>query len=335
MICRDPGVVEQVQGAAAALQASVEVTREVEQVRRRWRSASAVFVGADSAAWVAGLALPTRPGVHVVGREAADVLPWSVPLEASVLLLPEQVGMVGAVLDGSGSVADGIVLRCLGASGGLGTSTLAAGLALVAGKQGSAAVVELAQAGGGLDLLLGLEREPGWRWDELLGARGHLGDLLPRLPHQGGVPVVSLGRAGGEPGSEAATAVVRALQREVGHVVLDAGRGENVVAEHWGRTRTILLVGADVRGVLAARSLLEQRSWPEVELVVRRGPGRTLAAQEVAEALGLPLLGCVGHHRALPGALAAGVAPTAASARFTRECRQVLTALAQLPGATP
>ena len=67
---------------------------------------------------------------------------------------------------------------CHRGSGGVGASTLAAGLAFVAARSGRrTALVDLDPGGGGLDLLVGAERLDGWRWPRLVAARGHLGDL--------------------------------------------------------------------------------------------------------------------------------------------------------------
>lgn len=328
MICRDMGLVEQVQGAAAALQARVEVTREAEQLRKQWRRARAVFIGADSASWVAGLGLPSRTGVHLVGRRADEVMSWSVPLEAAVLVLPEQIGFVSAILDQDAGADLGRLVRVVGASGGLGTSTIAAGLAQTAGRDRPAALVELARAGGGLDILMGLEREPGWRWDELVGASGHLDELAPRLPQLDGVALVSIGRQGREPSTEAGVAVLKSLVRSHPLVVVDAGRGDQGAGDHWAQTRTLLVVGADVRGVLAARVRLEEGGWSDVELVVRQGPGRSLPADEVATALALPMAGVISHHPGLPRALEQGGPPATRVPRFAKQCRKLLDGLA-------
>lgn len=327
MICRDPELVEQVQGAAAAMRLRVLVTREAAQVRAQWRDAPTVVIGVDSAAWVAGLGLPARPAVHVVGRSAEEVMAWSVPLEAAVLVLPDQAGFISTVLDQTHSGQGGALLRVVGASGGLGTSTLAAGLALVAGQRGPAALVELAPCGGGLDVLLGLERDPGWRWDDLAAASGHLGDLGARVPSHDQVVVVSSGRAGRQPSAEAAGAVLRALLRSHPLVVADVGRGEEAVGERWAQARTILLVGADVRGVLAARALTQARGLTDVDVVVRVGPGRSLDPADVEASLGLRVVGSLGHHRGLPDAQAQGIPPVVRERRFAKECRRLLEAV--------
>ena len=319
---------EQVLGAAAAVQSPMRRVRESDDVRQAWKGAPTVFVGADQAAWLAGLGLPSRRGVHVVGRTAADVMGWSVPLEAAVLVLPDQAGFISAILDHGATDGGGMLLRVLGATGGLGTSTLAAGLAQVAARTQPTALVELAGCGGGLDVLLGAEGVPGWRWDELAGAAGHLGDLDDRLPVQVGVRFVSAGRSGRVPGSEAAAAVLRSMLRSHDRVVVDAGRGEQPSGEHWSQARSLLLVGADVRSVLAARAMVDLRGWTDLEVVVRTGPGRSLSVSDVATALGFEVVATISSHARLPRDLAQGVPPTLATrSRFSRECQRIWAAV--------
>lgn len=317
-----------VQGAAAAVQSPMRCAREPAEVRQAWTAAATVFVGADQAALVAGLRLPSRRGVHVVGRSAEEVMGWSVPLEAAVLVLPDQVGFISTILDHGAGDDSGTLVRVLGGTGGVGASTLAAGLARVAARNGPAALVELAHCGGGIDLLFGAERVPGWRWDDLHAAAGHLGDLTPRLPQQVGVTLVSDGRRGFEPGVEAATAVLRSMLRTHPVVVVDAGRGEQAAGQYWAQTRSLLVVGGDVRSVLAARTLVDAQGWTDLDLVVRRGPGRGLAGAEVSAALGFEVLAEVGHHPGLARELAHGVPPALrAGTRFAKECARILAAV--------
>ncbi|MBO1032368.1 hypothetical protein IPV09_13595 [Tessaracoccus sp. SD287] len=328
IICRDEGLAEQVLGAAAAVQSPMRRVRESDAVRQAWKGAPTVFVGADQAAWLAGLGLPARRGVHVVGRTAAEVMGWSVPLEAAVLVLPEQAGFISTILDQGAHEGGGLLLRVVGSVGGLGTSTLATALAQVGARTQPTALVELAACGGGLDVMLGAEGVPGWRWDELAAASGHVGDLADRLPAQAGVRFVSAGRSGRLPGTEAATSVLRSMLRSHARVVVDAGRGEQPSGEHWPQARSLLLVGADVRSVLAARAVVDQRGWSDLELVVRTGPGRTLRCPEVSAALGFEVLATISHHGRLPHDLAHGVPPALATrSRFARECERIWSAV--------
>ena len=161
--------------------------------------------------------------------------------------------------------------------------------------------VELAR-GGGLDLLFGAERLNGMSWDDLHGARGEIGDLSGHLATVDRVQVLPRGRrVAQDPDRAAVESVLRALRRSHDLVIVDAGSGER--AGWLGRqAMTVLLVGADVSSVAAARA----DSTRGVGVVVRSGRGRSLPAHAVAEALGVPLLGQVREDARVPRLAAAG-----------------------------
>lgn len=113
----------------------------------------------------------------------------------------------------------------VGASGGLGASTLA----LAVGRRLAATgppsvVVDLDLLRGGLEVTAGTEHLPGRRWDDLRHARGHLQPdaLLPVLPAEDGCSVLSA-RGGAPPGvpTDAAVDVVASLLTGPARVVLD------------------------------------------------------------------------------------------------------------------
>ena len=72
---------------------------------------------------------------------------------------------------GSGGAA-ALVLGVVGARGGVGASTLAAALAARGARRTASVLVDLDAAAPGLDLLVGLEDDPGVRWPDLAGAAG-------------------------------------------------------------------------------------------------------------------------------------------------------------------
>lgn len=196
LITRDPRVLDSVLAACTSQGITPEVARDDESVQRWWRTARLVLVGGDQAPAVAGLGLPARTGVHLVGHRRDELIGWSVPLDASVIVLPEHVGLLGSVLEvrpheGAG---DGRLVRVVGGSGGVGASTLTAALAQVASGRMSSVAVELDPCGGGLDLLFGAETAPGWRWGDLRAAAGHVEGLAGRLPNVSGVDVLAHGR---------------------------------------------------------------------------------------------------------------------------------------------
>lgn len=339
VIARQSRVVESVQASAAAVGRTVEVVTEPEAVRQRWRSAPVVLVGAECAAMVVRCALPVRTGVHVVATTSEEAVAWSAPLQAPVVVLPEGSGVLTGLLAGLGEGAGpGQVVAVCGASGGVGVSSLVAGLTQVAARAGTrAAAVELASHSGGLDLLMGVEHQPGWRWPDLASASGHVGELTGKIPRAGEVDLVSVGRTPSEVSPAAMTAVTEALSRSHDLVVLDAGRCGELRLPPGLVTRTLLVVGGDVRSVVAARSRVAASSVDAdaVEVVVRTGRDRRLAPGEVGRALALPVLGTIREDRSVPQALEAGDQPARrARTGFGRDCRALVTRLlAATPGA--
>ncbi|HMO10966.1 MAG TPA: pilus assembly protein FlpE, partial [Actinotalea sp.] len=112
-----------------------------------------------------------------------------------------------------------------GVSGGVGASTLAALLAQERSRAGRVVLMDLG-AGGGLDVLLGLERVPGARWPDLDGLHGAVApqDLDGLLPRWRSVEVLSASRHGAPPGVDAVAEVVDAFRGAGAFVVVDAAQ---------------------------------------------------------------------------------------------------------------
>jgi secretion/DNA translocation related CpaE-like protein len=312
LVSADRQLISLVQASATATGRVVEVFDTPNQVRGNWRGAAAVLVGTDSAAMVTGLGLGRRHGVHVVGEDTAQVLAWSVPLGASALVLPKQSGFLSAILDESNETdpGKGLLLRLFGGSGGLGVTTLSAGLAVRAAKRNlKAALVELDPCGGGIDVLFGAEHTPGWRWEDLVSAQGHIGELSGQLPCVCGVHLVAVGRdlvadeSGLPAGPVAVNAVISSLRRSHDLVVIDQG------GVRFDQGDALCLVGAEVRSVLATRMRLRDQVTEGLQLVIRTGPGRRLAPDLAADTLGLPLVGVFAEDRRIPSQAEAGEPP--------------------------
>ena len=304
--------------AAVGLEA-VEATSD-DHLRRVWRGAVAVLVGRDGAERVAELVLPARREVYVVGRDddRVQTYAWSTRLRAAVVTLPDGGPDLAAALSGlaPGSV-HGRVLVLTGGSGGVGTSTLAAALALAAAREGRRVLlVDAEPVGGGIDVLLGAEHLAGWRWSRFAAARGHLGDLGGQLPRCDGVDVLAVDRGAAQSGALQAdqlAAVLESAATSHDLVVVDLPRG--VTPGHdevLQRSAAVLLLArADVRGVAAADACLRELAprCREVEVVVRTGRGHRLAPTLVADALDLPLAGVLEEDGALPVAAERGDPP--------------------------
>ncbi|WP_420176839.1 septum site-determining protein Ssd [Luteococcus sp. OSA5] len=332
VVAKDPRTIESVLAACASAGVEPEVVHDPVQVRATWRTAACVVVAVEMAARVCGLALESRPRVHLVGSDMAELAAWSALLEASILVLPQQDSALTQVLAQTTSEGgQASVVWLAGGSGGLGVSTLCCALAQQASQRGQrAAVVELDPDGGGLDLLFGAETAPGWRWADLRSAVGHIERLDGNLPNVSGVDIVAHGRrAGGANGAgddlpvDAVRSVLACLERTHDLVVVDSGVGATAV-DGWPGQRQLLVVGGDVRSVMAARSRRQRLGWHDLELVVRTGPGRALDPHLVAEGLATPMLGRIGHHRSVIRDAARGAPPGRGRGGYARQVSELV-----------
>lgn len=312
VVSSNPEVCELVATAAAALGQRATLC-DAEVLPSSWQSARTVFIGVDAAAQVAALALPRREGVYLVGRDVGSAAAWSMPLAAEVIVLPEGRAWLSSVLTHSVAGGMGRLIAVLGGSGGVGASTLAAALAWrVASAGSSVALVDIDRLGGGIDLLLGAEQVPGWRWPRFTAAEGVLGDVREFLPVVDGVSVVSMARGPDfDVAREPLAAVLGSLQRSFDRVIVDPGRGAGSAVQEVLRcaTRTLLVVGGSVRGLAAAGQALRAFTPPEVELVLRQQPGARVPGQVAEDVLGAPVAARIKHEPAVAAAAERGERP--------------------------
>jgi len=192
---------------------------------------------------------------------------------------------------------------------------------------------------GGLDLLLGAERTPGWRWPRLATARGHLGDLTGQLPSIDGIDLLSMARGESPPGweltAEQLKAVLSSAMRSHELTVVDLSRAFGIAASEALRAAglAVLVVRDDVRGVAAGREIARelQSECDRLEIVVRQGRSSLLEPKLVASGVGLPLLGTYADEPGLVRAAERGD-PPARSGRsaLAQLCREVLSNLTQI-----
>jgi secretion/DNA translocation related CpaE-like protein len=338
----DPELLDQVLAVTAVVGVEPLVLSDVNLLRRHWPSASMLLIGVDQAARIAAMGLPRRAEVYLVAGEkasAAQAQQWSIRLGAAVISLPASAGFLSEALAAVGGTARAVgrLVCVVGGSGGVGASTLAAGLAFVAARASQRTMlIDADPRSGGLDLLLGAERTAGWRWPRLTTARGHLGDITGQLPTVEGVDLLSMARGESEPGwelhSEQLKSVLLSAMRSHQVTVVDLSRALGAAACEAVRRAelAVLLVRDDVRGVAAGRGVVHELEGESdrLGLVVRQGRSHLLEPQLVATSVGLPLLGSFADDPTLVLAAERGD-PPARSARssLARLCRRLLDGL--------
>ncbi len=224
------------------------------------------------------------------------------------------------VMDTGTRVGSSRVVAVTGACGGAGTSTLAAALARCLRRAGEpATLVDLTVPGAGVDVLLGVEDEPGARWPELAAARGEVDGvgLLAALPRWGSVPVLSASRRHAErPDDAVVLDVVTSALRAGESAVLDVpapGVWSSAVTSLVGAADVVLLVvpltAPGTAGAVAVARVLAGAGAADVRVVARRpSPGR-VDAGALGRALGLPVIATAPWDRRLAGAVERGEGP--------------------------
>ena len=183
------------------------------------------------------------------------------------------------------------VMGVIGASGGLGASTLAVALAVRAGPRvGATVAIDGAPAGGALDVTACLEHLPGLRWPDLAAVAGTLDGaaLLQALPAEG--PTRILAGSTTRLAEVVVRAAVTGMSRVCGVSVVDLGRSLGLADLC---TELVVVAGSSARQLADATALVahvHELGRPAV-LVLRTGRGDPVSPEEVAAHLDLPLGG--------------------------------------------
>ncbi|HEX3787599.1 MAG TPA: septum site-determining protein Ssd [Pseudonocardiaceae bacterium] len=292
---------------AAVAGSELERAADVTAARRGWAEAPLVLLDESAAQACAEAGLPRRTGVVVLCSGDPPEALWQKAFAVGadrVLTLPaEEPWLISALADATDHPAPtaGRVLAVLGGRGGAGASVFAVALAMTALRRGGGALlVDCDPLGGGIDLLLGAEAEVGLRWPDLRirGGRVPVSALRSALPGRSArgsrLAVISCDREGPGPEPDALAAVVDAGRRAGDTVICDLPRDLSDAARAaLDRAALVaLLVPAEVRAVAAARRLAGQLSdrGARVAALVRGPAPGGLRAEEIADAVGLPLL---------------------------------------------
>jgi secretion/DNA translocation related CpaE-like protein len=322
VVTGDPRIVDTAARTAAAAGCMVEVVETATAARSRWSAADVVLLGADLVAEVAATTPPRRAATLLVVTDPPSIEVMRCALAVGVddvVRVPSDEGTlvtrIAEVTDGPSRQAPVIAVRA--AAGGLGASTVAAGLALTAARSGvHVLLVDGAVTGPGIDLLLGLEHHEGMRWPDLTEVSGRISavTLTDALPCDHGVAVLSWDRRGQQDLSATAlAAVLDAGRRGFGLVIVDdagmsATPGLRAVLARCV-TSTVLVLDDSVRSVVSAARL---RATPgavvePIHIVVR---GDASSADTVRKLLGVDVAATITDDSALPRAAMNGDPPS-------------------------
>lgn len=310
--------------------------------RREWSAATAVVL--DEAAVRRGAAdgMPRRHRVILLvgGEPPAEVWQAAISIGAQhVLRLPDQESeLIDALSDADepGPGRRGSTVAVIGGRGGAGASLFSAALAIAASD---AMLVDVDPWSGGVDLLLGLEGQPGLRWPDIAVQNGRLSLSAVRgaLPCHRDIGVLSGARQETDITGGSLFAILDAGRRGGVTVVCDLPRRLTDAAETAIDAADLVVVVAscDVRSCAAASAMAPTLSGinPNVALVARGPSPGGLRAADIARATGLPLLAAMRPEPNLPDRLEhAGLrlrrrSPTLAAAR------RVLAVLGRHPAA--
>lgn len=202
----------------------------------------------------------------------------------------------------------GTVLGVQGLTGGVGASCLAAALTVRASlARHRVLAVEASPWGAGLDLLLGVDLEPGPRWSDLVHLRGAPDPaLLGQLPGEEARSVLSWGRSPLRPGPPEPWQVLGHAATATDLVVCDLpALGRPGIESWWLACDRIVLVAGDGVDCFAAAGAVADLVPRAAGLVVRRTSG-AVDPESTAVALGLPLLATLGHDEDVPRAVLRG-----------------------------
>ena len=339
VIAADETVLDEILRVAAVAGCELDRAPDLTAATGHWARAPLVVLDEEAARLPP--TLPRRGGILLVCKGSPGPATWEHAFRGGVervISLPDdETALAGAFADVVETPAEqpGLVLGVVGGRGGAGASVFAAALALAADRgPGGALLVDCDPLGGGLDVLLGLEKTPGPRWPDVrLSGRVSVSSLaatLPRRRHRGGsLPVLACGPEGPGPAVESLSAILSAGRRSGRTVVCDLPRTLGEAAEEAvARADLVVLVAPlEVRACLAAKQVLRQLSKLTARLgVVACGRSRSgVPAVRTAGLLGPPLLASMPPERGVSAAVERGEFPARPTGPLASAAAQVLT----------
>lgn len=317
--------IQDIVAAAAAAQNIVVTIISAQEFKSREVPADIYFLGADQLEKLENIKKLTDKKLFILGFESDKLIEYSLIFSAPVILLPLATNKITEAIT-EVRVREAKTLAVFGGSGGIGVSTLAASLAIRRAKHGvKVALIDLDPFGGGIDLLLGLEQEEGWRWPKFKTASGNIAEFSQQLPEIAGVSVLSMERDYCDIPREAVFSILDSLSRSMDFLVLDIGRSwiTELSAISAFVDIKICLVSPEVRQTAAAKATLSQLK--DTKLIQRiRGED---SASELAEILGYPVIFSYQDFAKLTKLAERGEPPALYPSGWARICDQILSKL--------
>lgn len=288
---------------AVCIGAAVPLTVEGAQTGARAASSSDVVL--VDACWE-GEAVP--PGAVVVAlAEHGDA--WDVAARrgaSAVVVLPQAAAwlaeLISRSVDAEVPRALGRVYGVVGATGGVGASTVASWLAgHFAGQGIETALVDGDPLGAGLDLVLGEEGADGLRWPELNQFSGAVAadQLWAAMPRVEALRYLSWDRRATHAETVPAATVVAALRGAAAVQVVDLSRADLERQARWCDA-VLVLTPRTVRGVLAAELALARCAPVPAATALTGVNVADLEPRVLADATGVPCAATIAFDARVP-----------------------------------
>jgi secretion/DNA translocation related CpaE-like protein len=308
--------------------------------RNAWTAAAAVLLDVAAARRCAHRALPRRGRVvlvvHTEPRAADFQAAIAVGAQHVIELPAHDAELMTELSDAAEAARDagrrGAVIGVIAGRGGAGASIFATALAQAAPD---ALLVDADPWSGGLDLVLGSEREAGLRWPDLALQGGRLSypALRDALPQRQGISVLSGGRAASDIEAAPLSAVLDAGSRGGATVICDLPRRSTGAVETVldAADLVVVVAPADVRSCAAAAAVTPWLSAinPNAGVVVRGPSPGGLTSADVAKIVGLPLLAAMRPQPGVADALERGGLRLRSRSPLAGAARRVLAVLHQ------
>lgn len=296
LVTRDERVITEFQKIAAVTQTPLVI--ESEPNAADLSNAYRVFVAADCAQ-----ATLNHPEIVlvVIGSTGPETWRFAAKLSANhIAVIPDSREWLVEHLSAP-VTKKGLCVAIIPGAGGAGASLLSAGLAFHARQFFSDVVlVDLDESSAGLDVVLGIETQPGMRWQDFHSLTGSISgsDILRGLPARDGVALLTHNDSETIPDKFLPDTIIQQLRGVSGLVIIDFPRFTNQVA-----TIEILqqcdiayvVTPSTVRGSASTKKVIVNISKhvANVELVIRNMPGTNLDALRIAQSIDVPLAGVV------------------------------------------